>query len=256
MPGRLAFDRQVLTSRVARRMFSVFAICSLLPILAFGIYAYLEVRTQLEIEAANSLRADSKAAGMAIVERLLIADERLRSLSNPRASDPAKLATNGLAGILSITTHTFSAAPATLSATELAHLRGGGALLTEEPGERSTPRLILRVALAPTSPAATLLAAELDPRWLFGPERRAEGDRYWVANEKGRVLFADPWDSIGAALPSPPGQGSPFEFDVGGSRQIGAAWPLFLRAPSFRRAGPSPSAAARRTSTIRSPSSS
>lgn len=229
----LELDRQALQSRVARRMFIVFAICSLLPIGAFGVYAYLEVRAQLEIDAAANLHRESKAAGMAIIERLLIAEERLRSLSEQRDPEREKIAASGRAGILSVTTRPLPAVPETLSPEERAHLLGGGALLSAERGTRSTPRLHLLVARDPGKADTTLLVAELDPISLFGPERREEGDRYWVANAEGRVLFADPWDSVGAALPNAGdehGQGSPFSFDVAGARQIGASWPLFLRA--------------------------
>jgi HD-GYP domain-containing protein (c-di-GMP phosphodiesterase class II)/HAMP domain-containing protein len=229
----LKLDRQVLRSRVARRMFLVFAICSLLPIVTFGLYAYLEVRAQLELDAGAALRRESKAAGMAIVERLLIAEQHLRSLSEQRDSERAKIAASGRGGIVAVATRALSAEPGMLTQEQQAHLLGGGVVLVEERDARSTPRLHLIVARARGATDATLFVAELDPIALFGPERREEGDRYWVASADGRVLFADPWDSLGAALPNSgdgSDQGSTFAFDVASARQIGAAWPLFLRA--------------------------
>lgn len=232
--GRLELDHRTLRSRVARRMFSVFAVCSLLPIMAFGAYAYREVRAQLEGEAAASLRRESKAAGMAIAERLLIAEERLRALSE--SGDPWRLevASSGRAGIRSLTIRPLAAASESLAPAELAHLRGGGALLTTETGPETTASVRLLVARDPGTAAATLFAAELDPRFLFGPERREEGDRYWVASAEGRVLFADPPEMLAVAWPDDEpdehGQSSPFAFEVAGEHQIGASWPLFLRA--------------------------
>ncbi len=231
--GRLDLDRQALQSRVARRMFSVFAVCSLLPIVAFGAFAYREVRAQLEEQAAANQRRESKAAGMAIAERLLIAEERLRSLREQRDSLRAKAASSGRAGIRSVSTRPLAAVSESLSPDERAHLLSGGTLLSAQPGTGSTAHLRMLVTRDPGEAEPTLLVAELDPRFLFGPERREEGDRYWVANAEGRALFADPPDTLAAARPDARdehGQGRPFAFDVAGARHIGASWSLFLRA--------------------------
>jgi HD-GYP domain-containing protein (c-di-GMP phosphodiesterase class II)/HAMP domain-containing protein len=233
MRMRLELDRQTLQSRVARRMFMVFAICSLLPIGGFGAYAYREVRAQLEMDAGASLRRESKAAGMAIMERLLIAEERLRSLREQGDPGRMKIASSGRAGIRSVATRPLHAMSESLSREERAHLLGGGALVSMAAGPRSTTQLYLLVARDPGEADTTLLVAELDPRSLFAPERREEGGRYWVADAEGRVLFADPWDTVVPALPALPhglDPGSHFEFDAAGVRQIGASWPMFLRA--------------------------
>ena len=230
--GRLELERKALRSRVARRMFGVFAACSLLPILAFGGFAYRQVQAQLEEQAAASLRRESKAAGMAIVERLLIAEERLRALGE--ASDPERqqAVASGRAGIRSISVRPLAAASASLAPAELAQLQSGGALLATQPAAQSTPAVRLLVARDPGAPTATLLAAELEPRFVFGPERREEGDRYWVADAEGRLLFADPPDTFpagsGARYADAPEAATAFEF--AGEPHVAAAWTLFLKA--------------------------
>jgi len=232
--GRLELDRHTLRSRVARRMFSVFALCSLLPIIAFGVYAWREVRSQLEDEAVATLRRESKAAGMAIAERLLIAEERLRALAEQDDPGRAEAASSGRAGIRSVSTRPLSATPESLAPDEVEHLRGGGALLSTEEGAGPTDRVVLRVARHPGLADATVLAGELDPHFLFDPERREEGDRYWVTSAEGRMLFADPPETAGVSQPGDArdlhGRAAHFAFEIAGEPQIGASWPLFLRA--------------------------
>ena len=82
-------NRKTFSGRVARRMFLVFSLCALVPILAFAVYSFSRVGAQLEADAAIALGAEAKSVGMSIYERFAIALTQLRVLSTT-LSDPPK----------------------------------------------------------------------------------------------------------------------------------------------------------------------
>ena len=189
--GRLTFDRRALRSRVARRIFAIFVACSLAPVGVFALFAWMQVRAQLEDDAAANLRLASKAAGMSILERLIIAEQGLEVLIQRFAAEPPPegrlLVGDGRILELVVLSR---AQLGELTSTQHAELsRGGMLLLTTQLGAPpARVRLVRR--LDRTDADSRVLAADLDTTFVFEPRSRGGSDRYWIEDEHGNRLFS------------------------------------------------------------------
>ena len=67
-----------LKTRVARRLYGLFAVVALAPVVMLGIYAYFQVTTFLIDTSQERLREESKALGMDVLARLEGLTEELR----------------------------------------------------------------------------------------------------------------------------------------------------------------------------------
>lgn len=205
-----------LRGRVARRIFAVFLVCSLVPVSVFALFSYRQVRSQLERDAAANLRSTSKTAGMTILERLLIAEQALSVLAKGRdltSRDGRQPIGDGR--IIEIVSLEAAPLDAELGEAERAMLAAGGTLLRVRPGSTPLARIELLRRADPERADSPVLAAWLDPAFVFEPRRRSEQDGYRVEDELGRVLFAD----------SPEGEVMPER-----GAELEASWELFLRA--------------------------
>lgn len=75
-------DRAFLRSKVARRIFTLFLLCASLPITVLTIVSLGQVTEQLHDQSQRRLRQTSKAAAMAIYERLLILESEIRIIAS------------------------------------------------------------------------------------------------------------------------------------------------------------------------------
>jgi HD-GYP domain-containing protein (c-di-GMP phosphodiesterase class II)/HAMP domain-containing protein len=195
-------DGRFLRSRVARRVFFLVLASALVPILSFALLSFRQVTRQLERDAHARLAQDAKQLGMAVLQRLLLLDAGLAAHGPEHGAEiPPALAAGRFRG-----SEPLDAAG--LAPADAAHLDAGGSLLrvAEDGG---APRILL-LRRADTG---RLLAAEVDPRFLFAPGALRANQDLEVRSE-GRPLFA--------ARRSAP--------DV---EQRSAGWELFLR-PQFR----------------------
>jgi HD-GYP domain-containing protein (c-di-GMP phosphodiesterase class II)/HAMP domain-containing protein len=220
--GWLHFDRRGLRGRVARRIFSVFLVCSLLPVSVFALFSYREVRRQLEGDAAANLRSAAKIAGMTVLERLLIAEQALSVLAHrtdPTSVPHATRQPIGDGRIIEIAWLPESAL-AELSEAERAALAVGHAVLRVFPGAAPPARIELVRRTDPDRADSRVVAAALDPAFVFEPRRRSAQDVYRVEDAAGRILFADSPE----ALDEPGASGA-----QGRGAELEASWELFLR---------------------------
>jgi two-component system NtrC family sensor kinase len=86
---RFQLDRRAFRSRVARRIFLVFGISALLPVIAFAAFTLLKVDGALDRAARQRLRDESKAAGMAILDRLVASELTIQLLAGADPDGPA-----------------------------------------------------------------------------------------------------------------------------------------------------------------------
>jgi HD-GYP domain-containing protein (c-di-GMP phosphodiesterase class II)/HAMP domain-containing protein len=202
--------------RVARRIFLVFLVCSLMPVSVFALFSYRQVRIQLERDAAANLRSASKIAGMTILERVLIAEHALSLLANrgDLTSRDGRLAIED-GRIIEIVALEAAPLDAELGEAERAMLAAGGTLLRVRPGSAPPARIELLRRADPERADSPVLAAWLDPSFVFEPRRRSEQDGYRVEDQLGQVLFAD---------------GPREEAMAERGAELDASWELFLRA--------------------------
>ena len=192
-------DGRFLTSRVARRIFFLMLTSALVPTLSFAVLSFQQVTRQIEREATARLEQDAKQLGMAVLERLLLLEASL-TVYDPLAPAQPEFFSDHFRGI-------ELREPIALDAADQAHLDAGGSLLRVEP-DRTAHITLLRRA-----PGGRLLAAEVEPRFLFVPDAVRSGVDL-VVHAEGQPVFA--------AEGSAPGQ----------VKRTGA-WQLFLR-PQFR----------------------
>jgi len=75
-------------TRVARRIFILFMICSFLPVSTLVIVSYMNVRNQLHEQSRERLRQENKAIAYSIYERLILARSELRLLASGFEAEP------------------------------------------------------------------------------------------------------------------------------------------------------------------------
>ena len=71
----MRLDTTFLRSKVGKRLFTLFILCSLAPITVLAIIAFTHVTNQLNEQSRSRLHQASKALGMAIFERLAFLEE-------------------------------------------------------------------------------------------------------------------------------------------------------------------------------------
>ena len=175
-----------LRSKVARRIFTLFIFCALVPILALAIISFIQVTEQLYDQGQRQLHQSSKALGMSIIERLSFLENELKFFSlrfnaNPGASTPGPAGeySEGLKerfrGLALITDSGecmpffgHIGRPAELSQEEKQHLRSGKTLvLTQFSGGKRSHLYIVR-AVDPQDPKQGTLCAEINSMYLWG----------------------------------------------------------------------------------------
>ncbi|MFQ5988853.1 MAG: HD domain-containing phosphohydrolase [Candidatus Methylomirabilales bacterium] len=90
----MKLDITFLRSKVARRIFTLFILCALLPIAALAFISFGQVTKQLNDQSRRRLHQTSKAVGLSIFERLLFLDARMNVVaSNLAASSGGRIVT-------------------------------------------------------------------------------------------------------------------------------------------------------------------
>ncbi len=74
----LRFDPRLFKSRVARRVFSLFVLCGVLPLVVLGGVTWFSMRAELHRTGGDRVAAEARDLGMAILERLNLLAEDLR----------------------------------------------------------------------------------------------------------------------------------------------------------------------------------
>ena len=77
----------IFRSRFARRLFSVFIVSAILPVLALAALSFNRVTDQLLVQNEQQQRQQVKAIGMAIYERLTLLQTELQMIASRQASD-------------------------------------------------------------------------------------------------------------------------------------------------------------------------
>ncbi len=179
-------DTRTFRSKVARRTFTLFIACALIPVSALALLSFDQVTTQLNEQSQRRLHQASKAAALAIYQRLLgleeaikIAASGLRSRSRPTGLPPhARLDEESQRRFKSLVLVTDDGArvpffghldhlPA-LTPEQRRHLASGKTLLLVEHGPNGPPRFFLGRVRGPERPHREILYAEIDPAHLWG----------------------------------------------------------------------------------------
>lgn len=210
-------DSQFLSSKLGRRIVTLFFLCALLPIAALALLSFTQVTNEFNEQIQSRLRQASKTQGMAIFERLQLLEAGLSTI----AAD----LTNGSHSSLAEPSHEIQAdmsdrftavsmqaegrvvplfgiplVTQELSSDQLEHLGTGGGLLITPAGGAAT--LVMLKAMSSLDLSQGILMAEIKPEFLWNAETLPAFTHLCVLGESNRVLFSsfDLADSLLSSL--------------------------------------------------------
>lgn len=175
-------DTTFLRSKVGQRMFILFVLCALVPVIALSLVSFRHVSNQLHEQSQDRLRQGAKAAGMSIFERILFLEALLETTFSESKREPGPVsASYGIDFELDENQQRHFRrvrllAPDTippvgsLRKTQRDHLETGHAVLVESLNGPEDKALWMIRALDPQNPAHGLLTAEIEDRYLWGDE--------------------------------------------------------------------------------------
>jgi len=182
----MALDRTFLKSRVARRIFGLFFLCALLPIIVFAGLSFIQVAEQLDEQSKGRLQNAVKSVGMRIYERLLILGTEVEFIGSLYAPDNKAVLQpameifgdrliekfSGL-GIISGAGEYRSlfgrnGDPPELSEAEKQHIYAGNVFLSTQYFEDHSTRILMWKRLLQKQSGPQILMAEIKPKYLWG----------------------------------------------------------------------------------------
>ncbi|MBK8231968.1 MAG: HAMP domain-containing protein [Candidatus Eisenbacteria bacterium] len=248
--GGPALDGGFLRSRVARRVFSLFVLCALVPLVSMSWLTYREFRSELSQQADRRMHAIAKGSGMSLIEDLKYLEHDLNLLAEQSTSFEPGAFTQALgalptrfeerfvgytlldaAGVARL--HHGRVDPGlTLSVEQRGHLAGQPRLLLTRPRTDTYADVLIAVPL-PHLDGATLVGT-VRPQVLWNSDDiRLAGLETAVVESSGRVIFStDParklFEGLIAQRALTPANGR-FDWSSSQGSYLAGYWTLFLR---------------------------
>lgn len=202
-------------SRVSKRIFFIFVLCAILPLVLLASFTLHHVSSQLISQARERLFQESKARGMDIIERLKFLDSQFTSLVRSLQAKelPAREAMNNDLSSLfegrfkNLALATMSGRVITaaggkaplpiLQLKEINHLRRGNTLLVVHPGSTGDKRLFLMKIVSHPGPAEEVLIGEVLREYLWKPREYLSAMTDLVVFDENRdILYSTFSDSV------------------------------------------------------------
>ncbi|MBI2357736.1 MAG: HAMP domain-containing protein [Deltaproteobacteria bacterium] len=186
----MKLDRTSLRSKVARRMFTLFVACALIPIAILAIISFTQVTDHLSEQSRRRLRQASKAAALTIYERLMFLESELKIIASVVADSegrPAQKISERLGEdlrkrfraieLISLTGRRQTllgqtADPPKMTSEERLHLEAGKTLVSSLAHSELPARILMSMALDPDRRDQRILLGEIDPDYLWGVSER------------------------------------------------------------------------------------
>ena len=198
-----------LRSNVARRIFTLFIFCALVPILAMAIISFIQVRKQLYEQGQRRLHQSSKALGMSIFERLSFLENELKVFSSslnssPRASthrpteEYSKRLKQRFKGLALLTEAGKcipffgpTEQPAVHSKKERQHLRSGKTLILSRSGGNNCLHIYMMRVVDPQDSKKGILCGEINFMYLWGsPESLPNMTELCILDDSNHVMYS------------------------------------------------------------------
>ena len=239
-----------LQNKVARRIFFLFILCALFPLITLAYLSYIQVTKELHLQADIRLHQASKASGMSILERLyslesdleIIGSNLQKEKSGFLESSPDKIRDsfkNRFKGIVLMTGGgqiyplfgRVQILPQ-LRKDETEHIYSGKTLLTTFPGTDKFASIFMVKALGTTQSSRALLFGEIDPEYLWGAEFLSRMTELMVLDQSDNMLFSSspkyfPLQEIKNALQKNPATGR-FTWTQEGNKYVASYWTIFM----------------------------
>jgi len=249
----MKIDRTFLRSKVARRIFTLFVVCALLPIIALAVASFIQVTGQLHQQSRGRLRQTTKAVGLSIYERLLFLEGEMQLVASNTAAgthtQSGRLAEDLATRFQGLTLLTDANRPFPVlgrsanlpefGALERQHLASGKTLLSTDSRSGGPVRVFMSLPFDPQNPARGILVGEIHTPYLWGTVD--EGalppmTELCVLDQSNRPLVCSPalppsFTSEAAQKTADSAVGQ-FDWSQGGNDYLVSYWSLFLR-PRF-----------------------
>lgn len=250
----MSLDKAFLTSKVARRIFFLFLLCALLPLVILALVTSSAVDSQLSEQAIKRLNQNCKVKGLEIYNNLraleaeletfrssLSGETGLKHRSDHGSLSPAK--SGGFKNLVLLSQEQkevylregfpdgFKIAP-----DELDHMRTGRSLLLVNQGPKGPPKIFMAGLVKTNQSQESLILGEVEPNYVWGME--SEDDLIsdmplFVLGPKKEVLLSLPRDlntdkNILSAVSGSSAAGT-IEYDFKGDRYLIGYWRLYLK---------------------------
>jgi len=194
-------EKQFLSSKVARRVFTLFAVSALLPILSLAVLHHFQAAALLVEHANDQLHAASSNYGATLQERLGFAEQMLHDaaeeLNGGLSIEQAREGTTGFFDKLDLVTDLsafeqsqagYQSAQSVPNTAQARILGGESALLTRIEPDNSTTVLMLR-ALVPKRSDSGILVGKIDGTYLWRQRNQGpNGTDLCVLDHQQRIL--------------------------------------------------------------------
>jgi hypothetical protein len=201
----MKLESTFLRSKVARRVLLLFVLAAFIPFLVLSVLYFVESNRSLVRQGHIRLQTAGASYGRTIYDRLLLADQLLRSTAGDLNSDSARAAARKRMGktfrsltlispqnrVVPVFGDTADVTP--LGEAAAARLRQGGSVLTSPEASDRGGRIVLVQALTPVAAELRLVAAEIDAGYLWGdPETFPYATSFCVLNDAYAGLYCPP----------------------------------------------------------------
>ncbi|MCK4785866.1 MAG: HD domain-containing protein [Desulfobacteraceae bacterium] len=250
----MKLDRSFFRSKVAHRIFVLFVLCALLPILTLAVYAFGHVTRQLNEQTHLRIQRESKSVGMAVLERLLFLEREMVNIQfqlNGSLNSNVSLTTEGFRERF---TERFSALalimesgrhvplfgqienPPELDPTQTKWLEAGKTVLSVKYRQNAPPQVFMIRLVDIQDPLGGILLGEINTFDLWGV-----GETYTlpamielcVLDESNNVLFSSvplP-ENFSEHIVSKTNDSKDrrFEWEYDGEEYLASYWTIFLK---------------------------
>ena len=250
----MRIDRAFLTSKVARRIFLLFLLCALLPLIILAGVTSNAVDSQLSEQAIKRLNQNCKVKGLEIYNNLRALETELRMFGSsvsgetgltyrPSHYSSRKGVSGGFRKLALLTEgykngYILEGFPEAfkLNPEELDHMRTGRSLLMVRQGAKEAPRIFMAGLIQRGQSQEALILGEVEPNYVWGME--SEDDLIadmpmLVLGPKSEILLSLPRENpidkaVVSAISKSAGAGT-MEYEVKGERYLTGYWRLFLK---------------------------
>lgn len=250
----MQIDRAFLTSKVAQRIFVLFLLCALLPLVILAVVTSNAVDSQLSEQAIKRLNQNCKVKGLEIYNNLRALEAELEIFRSSVSGETGlryrpNHYSSGKSGSGGFKTLTLIAGDQKeayvqggfpegfkLTPEELDHMKTGRSLLLVRQGAKGPPKIFMASLVKTNRLHEALVLGEVEPNYVWGME--SEDDLIYdmplfVLGPKNEMLLSFPRDlqmakDIASAISTSPVAGI-IEYDFKGERYLFGYWRLFLK---------------------------
>jgi signal transduction histidine kinase len=250
----MSLDKAFLTSKVARRIFFLFLLCALLPLVILALVTSSAVDSQLSEQAIKRLNQNCKVKGLEIYNNLRALEAELETFKSSLSGEtglkyrrdhgfPSASKSGGFKNLALLSQEQkevylregfpdgFKIAP-----DELDHIRTGRSLLLVHQGPKGPPKIFMAGLVKTNQSQECLIFGEVEPDYVWGME--SEDDLIsdmplFVLGPKKEVLLSLPRDlntdkNILSAISGSSAAGM-IEYNFKGEIYLIGYWRLYLK---------------------------